>query len=51
MKKFKNELIDLIKSGIKEKDIENEAIKIQPNLVKDINENSNLRTILKKNYI
>ena len=49
--KFKNELIDLIKSGIKEKDIEKEAIKTQPNLVKDINENSNLRTILKKkNY-
>ena len=44
-------LTNLIKSENSEKDIENEALKIYPGLVKNIVENSNLKIIVcKKNY-
>tara|TARA_Y100000817_G_C16614210_1_gene436555 strand:+ start:110 stop:403 length:294 start_codon:yes stop_codon:yes gene_type:complete len=44
-------LINQINSNRAEKEIENEAIKINPNLVENIVENSNLKLIVnKKNY-
>ena len=49
--KLKNILIDHIKLNKKDKDIENEAIKSNPQLVKNVLENSNLKIIVnKKNY-
>jgi len=49
--KLKNILIDHIKLNKKDKDIENEAIKANPQLVKNVLENSNLKIIVnKKNY-
>ena len=49
--KLKNILIDHIKLNKKDKDIENEAIKANPQLVKNVEENSNLKIIVnKKNY-
>ena len=49
--KLKNVLIELIYSKKTEKEIENEAIKSNSNLVKNIVENSNLKMIVnKKNY-
>ena len=49
--KLKNILIELIKSNKTEKEIENESIKSDSNLVKSIVENSNLKIIVnKKNY-
>ena len=49
--KLKTLLINQINSNRAEKEIENEAIKINPNLVENIVENSNLKLIVnKKNY-
>ena len=49
--KLKNILIELIKSNKTEKEIENESIRSDSNLVKSIVENSNLKIIVnKKNY-
>ena len=49
--KLKNILIELIKSNKTEKEIENESIKLDSNLVKSIVENSNLKMIVNnKNY-
>ena len=49
--KLKNVLTELINSKKTEKEIENEAIKSNSNLVKNIVENSNLKMIVnKKNY-
>ena len=49
--KLKNVLIELINSKKTEKEIENESIKSNSNLVKNIVENSNLKIIVnKKNY-
>ena len=49
--KLKTLLISHINSNRAEKEIENEAIKINPNLVENIVENSNLKLIVnKKNY-
>ena len=49
--KLKTLLISHINSNRAEKEIENEAIKINPNLVENIVENSNLKLIInKKNY-
>ena len=48
---LKNILLDLLKENKTEKEVENEAYKAKPDLVKSIHENSNLRIILnKKNY-
>ena len=48
---LKNSLINLIKLNKAEKEIENEAIKINSSLVENIRENSNLKLIVnKKNY-
>ena len=48
---LKNILLDLLKENKTEKEIENEAYQVKPDLVKNIHENSNLRIILnKKNY-
>ena len=48
---LKNILLDLLKENKTEKEIENEAYLVKPDLVKNIHENSNLRIILnKKNY-
>ncbi len=48
---LKNILIDLIKLNKPEKEIEKEALKVNINLVNNINENSNLKIIVnKKNY-
>ncbi len=48
---LKNILLDLLKENKTEKEIENEAYQVKPDLVKSIHENSNLRIILnKKNY-
>ena len=49
--KLKNTLIDSINSNQTEKEIENEALKTNSDLVKNITENSNLKLIInKKNY-
>ena len=49
--KLKSLLIGLINSNKTEKEIENEAIKVNSSLVKNITENSNLKLIVnKKNY-
>ena len=49
--KLKTSLINLINSNRSEKEIENEAIKINSNLVSNIIENTNLKLIVnKKNY-
>ncbi len=48
---LKKTLIDTIKSGKSDKEIENAAIEVNSSLVKNVLENSNLRIIIfKKNY-
>ena len=47
---LKNSLINLIRLNKAEKEIENEAIKINSSLVENIRENSNLKLIVNKNY-
>ena len=49
--KLKNILIDLIRYDKTDKEIENEALKSNPELLKNILDNSNLKLIVnKKNY-
>ena len=49
--KLKSILINLIKQNKSDKEIENEAIKVNPKLVNSVLENSNLKIIVnKKNY-
>ena len=48
MKKLKSILINLIKQNKSDKEIENEAIKVNPKLVNSVLENSNLKIIVNK---
>ncbi len=49
--RLKNEIVKLYDQNLKEKEIENEVIKKDPDLVKRVKENSNLKIILnKKSY-